>query len=420
MKNIEHKLLATVIHNPELFEDLSQYEVFRNQESKDLFNILTAIQNKHSMIKNELIVNFIQESKNYRIGTYYDILGEYEEKSYYKGYLNELLIRNTKEELLSKAHEISNQNYKDLINIKQDIEQVAGNIKLTEGGKEKTRQEILQKIACDMKEGKLVPKVESGIHFIDSHQRGYNLFAYIIIAAAQSVGKSAFMLDRTVKQLRLGKRIFIQSCEMTKEVMYALFACHVAGIDSNKYDNGQMNNQEQVKFVNALETLYNYPLYIYDKGREWSDIKRNIKYFKKEKNIDMAYIDYLQYIRIKGVNRQFERLEIISGDTKDLAKELLIPIAHIAALNRSGKTADRPPISEDIKGNGDLEYDADIVILLDEKIDRGDYREVNFYIRKNKFGKKGAFTCRFSPAVRQFKYITKMEGYHGKDENFNN
>jgi replicative DNA helicase len=405
MKNIEHKLLATVIHNPELFEDLCQYDVFTDQESKDLFNILSVVQKKHSMINNELIVNFIQKQKNYRIGAYYDIKGEYEEKDYYKGYLNELLIEKTKNELLSYAHEIKNQDYKDLIEIKQDVVRISDNIKLTEGKKEKTRQEILQEIAVNLKAGKLVPKVESGIQFIDSHQRGYNLFAYVIIAAAQTVGKSAFVLDRVVKQLRLGKRIFIQSCEMTKEILYALFACHISGVDSNKYDNGTMSKEETTRFVEALEKLYNYPLFIYDKGREWTDIKRNIKYFKETENIDIAYIDYLQYIRVKGVTRQFDRIEIISGDTKDLAKDILVPIVHIAALNRGGKTAERPPISEDIKGNGDLEYDADIIILLDQVEDNGSERIVDFYIRKNKFGRKGKFRKKFFPAVRQFKNI---------------
>jgi replicative DNA helicase len=357
------------------------------------------------MINNELIVNFIQKQKNYRIGAYYDIIGEYEEKNYYKGYLNELLIEKTKNELLKSAHEIKAQDYKDLIDIKQDVIRVSDNIKLTEGKKEKTRQEILQDIAVNLKAGKLVPKVESGIHFIDNHQRGYNLFAYVIIAAGQSVGKSAFMLDRVVKQLRLGKRVFIQSCEMTKEILYALFACHIAGIDSNKYENGDMNNEEKTKFVDALEKLYNYPLFIYDKGREWSDIKRNVKYFKEKEDIDIAYIDYLQYIRVKGVTRQYDRIEIISGDTKDLAKDLLIPIVHIAALNRGGKTADRPPVEEDIKGNGDLEYDADIIILLHEVEDKGSERIVDFYIRKNKFGRKGKFRKKFYPAIRRFDNI---------------
>lgn len=188
-------------------------------------------------------------------------------------------------------------------------------------------------------------------------------------------------------------------------------ACNLSEIDTLKIDLNLLTTIEKDKFIRkGVEKLYNKPLFIDDQSRYWNDIRRKIKMLKKKENIDIVYIDYLQYIRVKDIRTSYERLEEVSSGIKNLAKELEIPIVVIAALNRAGKSEDEPRNSH-IKGNGDIEYDADIICLLKTvtmAID-GDSnkRQVDRKITKNRNGKLSKESMIFYPAVRKYKRMFK-------------
>jgi replicative DNA helicase len=201
---------------------------------------------------------------------------------------------------------------------------------------------------------------------------------------------------------------------MSRKKLYQLLACNIAGIDSNLIDLKTIDERQKELYIDALTKIYDKELYIDDSTRSWEEIKNKIKIFKKERNIEIVYLDYMQYLRVKDVKLAYERLEIISSDTKELNKKLQIPICHIVTLNREGKK-EAEPQSYHIKGNGDIEYDADIIILLktiNEKIE-GDAnkRFVQFFVKKNRNGRRGDFNMIFKTDVRRFfeeeKYLTK-------------
>jgi replicative DNA helicase len=82
--------------------------------------------------------------------------------------------------------------------------------------------------------------------------------------------------------------------------------------------------------------------------------------------VSVAWLDYLTLIKhdqVKG--RQDRRLEVadITRRLKDLAQELQIPIIALAQVNRQGD--DVIPSVAQLKEAGDIEQDADSIILLD-------------------------------------------------------
>ena len=79
--------------------------------------------------------------------------------------------------------------------------------------------------------------------------------------------------------------------------------------------------------------------------------------------LEILFVDYLQ--RIPGMNRRASRYDQISEvamGLKNLARELNIPVVALAQINRAGVEKGG---MEHIKGSGDIEQEADIVMILE-------------------------------------------------------
>ena len=88
-----------------------------------------------------------------------------------------------------------------------------------------------------------------------------------------------------------------------------------------------------------------------------------------------------------GNRPQYQILGEITHRLKATAKKLRIPIVLLCQLNRAIESANRPPALHDLRDSGDIEQDADIVLMLGRPED-GEENQVNMYLRKNRQGQK--------------------------------
>ena len=94
-----------------------------------------------------------------------------------------------------------------------------------------------------------------------------------------------------------------------------------------------------------------------------ADIKAEIKELR---NIDVIFIDYLQLLKPTFPGKSlYESTSNISRELKVLAMEFNIPFVVINSINRdySNRNDYKPHIS-DLRNSGQLEYDADLVLML--------------------------------------------------------
>ena len=99
---------------------------------------------------------------------------------------------------------------------------------------------------------------------------------------------------------------------------------------------GKLSDDEWEKFVLTMQNLSNLPLYIDDTGGiSIAQIAARARRMKREKNIGVIVIDYLQLIELsrRAENRVQELTEITKG-LKALAKELNVPILALSQLSR--------------------------------------------------------------------------------------
>ena len=133
--------------------------------------------------------------------------------------------------------------------------------------------------------------------------------------------------------------------------------------------SGKLNNNDYVKFNEALSQLEDTNIYIDDTpGITIGEIRSKCRRLKtSESGLDLVIIDYLQLIsggKNYGANRQQE-VSDISRALKMLAMELNIPVIALCQLSRTVESReDKRPLMSDLRESGSIEQDADIVAAI--------------------------------------------------------
>ncbi len=116
-----------------------------------------------------------------------------------------------------------------------------------------------------------------------------------------------------------------------------------------------------------MQDLSTLPLYIDDTGGiSIAQIAARARRFKREKNIGVVIIDYLQLIEPsrRAENRVQEITEVTKG-LKTLAKELNVPVLALSQLSRGVDARDdKRPVLSDLRESGSIEQDADVVMFV--------------------------------------------------------
>ena len=228
-------------------------------------------------------------------------------------------------------------------------------------------QENLQKLTESKGD---ITGIPTGWTDFDKITSGLHENQLIIIGARPAMGKTAFALNlATNVAVSTGKTVAIFNLEMSSDQLANRMLSSLGQIEGYKFLNGRLNNNDYVKFNEALSQLENTNIYIDDTpGITIGEIRSKCRRLKTTtKGLDLIIIDYLQLVsggKNYGVNRQQE-VSDISRSLKMLAMELNIPVIALCQLSRSVEAReDKRPLMSDLRESGSIEQDADIVAFL--------------------------------------------------------
>lgn len=199
---------------------------------------------------------------------------------------------------------------------------------------------------------------------------GYQGPDLIVLAARPGMGKTAFFLNEVKHQAMQGIPIGIFSLEMSAVQLGERMLAELCGIDSNKIKNKTTNDFEKNLMNSKRAEFEKLPIYINDQGGLTPmEMKIEAGKWKRDKGVQMIYLDYLQLMRVDGKmssgNREQE-ISYISSSIKATAKDLNIPIMALAQLSRAveNRGGMRRPLLSDLRESGSIEQDADIVMFM--------------------------------------------------------
>ena len=216
--------------------------------------------------------------------------------------------------------------------------------------------------------------IPTGFTYLDTVLTGLGRSDLVILAARPGMGKTSFALNIATNVARLQKvPTIIFSLEMTCEQLTDRILSSTAGIDSQTFRTGRLNDSDWNDLVGASTLLYDAPIYMDDSsGISVPEIKAKIRQInqdpKKEK-IGLVIIDYLQLMQSsKRTESRVQEISDITRNLKIMAKELNVPVIALSQLSRAaektaGRSDHRPQLS-DLRDSGSIEQDADVVLFL--------------------------------------------------------
>ena len=216
--------------------------------------------------------------------------------------------------------------------------------------------------------------VPTGYNKLDEITSGWQASDLIIIAGRPAMGKTSFALS-LAKNIAVDYQqpIAFFSLEMNSVQLVNRLISYVCQVPGSKLLNGQLTPDEWERLDTNLHKLEGAPVYIDDTpGLSVFELRTKARRLKKEHNISILMIDYLQLMNASGMkfNSRQEEVSTISRSLKGLAKELDIPVIALSQLNRTVETragegidGKRPQLS-DLRESGAIEQDADMVLFV--------------------------------------------------------
>ena len=238
--------------------------------------------------------------------------------------------------------------------------------------------------------------IPSGIPVLDKHLHlaPGNLF---IIGGRPSAGKTALSLQMACEQARRGLRVCYFSLEtdpdtLTARIISNRLAVPLADVKSKTVPQSDLD---------SLADLHKLPLFIRSAsgtGTGW--IKAQAQRMKAQ----VIFIDYLQLLTASKAKDRYQQITSISIALHELAQATGILVVALAQLNRNAAHAS--PSTADLKESGQLEQDADAILLL--SADKEEYQAI---LAKNKEGKIGEIPLTFDKTRQRFLAVTsELEG----------
>jgi len=122
------------------------------------------------------------------------------------------------------------------------------------------------------------------------------------------------------------------------------------------------------------------------------------------KKAQVIFVDYLQLIPEKGAKDRYTAITAISISLHELAQTTGIVVVALAQLNRNSARPGSEPTNADLRESGQIEQDADGIILL--SADKpGNYL---FRVSKNKEGGIGDLPITFNKQIQRFEEYSWM------------
>ena len=228
--------------------------------------------------------------------------------------------------------------------------------------------------------GGRISGVTSGFTDIDNLLGGLQPSDLLILAGRPGMGKTALgtnMAFHAAKQYMRdiesgaeypsGAPVLFFSLEMAAQQLSGRILSEQTELEVWKIRNGRFSDQEWEKFVTSMQELSTLPLYIDDTGGiSIAQIAARARRLKREKNIGLIIIDYLQLVEPsrRHDNRVQEITEVTKG-LKTLAKELNVPVLALSQLSRGVDARDdKRPVLSDLRESGSIEQDADVVMFV--------------------------------------------------------
>jgi replicative DNA helicase len=227
-----------------------------------------------------------------------------------------------------------------------------------------------------------------------------------VIGARPGVGKSAMAGNLCTYAAQGGVGALFVSLEMPRTEVTDRVLSALSRVEYGRLVSRRLSDPELDSVQNAVDRLGDMPLRVLDRPYMTLSRIRSVarSMARTPEGLGLLVVDYLQLIHPADPRApRHEQVAASSRGLKLLAKELGIPVVALAQLNRNPEArADRRPSMSDLRESGQIEADADHILLLhrdpDDDARRG---EIDVIVAKNRSGGTPSITMAWRPHIQQ-------------------
>lgn len=260
--------------------------------------------------------------------------------------------------------------------------------------------DALQRIEAQDRCGDALEGVSLGLRDLDALLGGAVRGRLLVIAGRPGQGKSALGLHLalSVAAQAVGTVYFL-SLEMSRLEITQRAVGSVADVPLRRMNGQRLTNEEFARLTAAAGTVSEYPLVIDTHSRTPGQLRLALQHYQAVSGQPLALVvvDYLTLMRWphKTETRDLEIGKLTHALKLDIARDLDVPVVCLTQLRRIPEKRD--PILSDLRESGNIEQDADQVVMLrydgaDDGIGAtawGAATRTELHIRKNRHGPMG-------------------------------
>lgn len=196
-----------------------------------------------------------------------------------------------------------------------------------------------------------------------------------------------------------GKRVLVVSKEMPSVDVTGRLLARGAEVPLMEINARRLSDTAMARIRRYVDRVGSPAITVDDRSRNLSGIIASARSHHHRHGLDVLVVDYLQLVRTDTVSRTREQeVSEVSRQLKALALELGLVVVVPAQLNRGSlQRADPRPAMSDLRDSGQIEQDADAVILLHRPLGpEGDPTgRILMIVDKNRYGPTAEVSLRW-------------------------
>jgi replicative DNA helicase len=377
--NVERAVLSLIIFDPKTFEEIASLlkpEDFYLPFHQHLFRAMETLHKEDKPIDEEFLRQELQKKSNFDEVAMLEVLSANPITNTIS-YINLIKALSSKRALITLATEIKKLTIEEDLDATEVMDRVEQKLyEITQNSTAddfRDSKEITISMLEEIKRLKALGNtgligVDTGFKNLNEKTSGFGKGDLIIIAARPAMGKTALVLNITLKAIERGEGVAFFSLEMPAEQLMMRMLSIKTSIPLQALRVGNLDDIQWSQLSSAIDEISSKKLFVDDGGYATiHHVRSKLRKLKsKHPEISMAIVDYLQLMSgEKGREGRQQEISEISRGLKQLARELEIPIIALSQLNRSLESREnKRPMLSDLRESGSIEQDADIVMFV--------------------------------------------------------
>ncbi|HWL13325.1 MAG TPA: DnaB-like helicase C-terminal domain-containing protein [Ureibacillus sp.] len=423
---LEKSLLGTMLNENYLIADeVVRTDMLQSQIHRSIYLAMQKLARNNQPVDYITILTMVEPSEvggaNYLVS-----LQNYADSEKFEAYLEILKTEWREKQKLQILHQAGLQNW-SIEKIQKEFDSIQTDTLAVDTDVKNDLVKMAERPYIPIEEQRVVP---TNLKELEKLIVGFRQGELTIIAGRPSMGKTDVMNYFALTAGFEGYLPMIFSLEMSRGMLLdrMIAACGKISRLKMRDPNRYFSEKQREQWIPVLTEVSLANVQIDDRAgltvsQMRAQVRRLIKSNPERKPI--VFIDYLQiiYSSVANTSNQTAIIGQISWELKQLAKEFDCPVVCLSQLNRGVESRqNKRPFMSDLRDSGNIEQDADVIILLyrdsyygqtgDEGEDTpheveaatdSSKEKLELHVAKNRNGPTGIVTVNYSKMTGQMK-----------------